>query len=82
MTGQLIKPLVVSVSKEDVPDKDIIEIDQDILDDGLRIFENNVERVAGIISGEIEPKKCGRCDYCRSQKKLDTIIRLSDLIGG
>ncbi|HEM5142983.1 TPA: PD-(D/E)XK nuclease-like domain-containing protein [Streptococcus suis] len=75
-------PFVVAVSKEDVPDKAVITIPQHFLDEGLQFFENNVERVAGIIAGKIKPKGCGNCDYCRSKRTLDRVINLDDLIAG
>lgn len=74
-------PLVIAVSKEDYPDIAAIDVPQYRLDEGLQFFENNVERVAGIIAGEIAPKGCGNCDYCRSQRKLE-VINLDDLIAG
>lgn len=82
VTGKVYKPLVIAVSKEVVPDKEIVDIGQDVLDEGLQYFETNVERVAKVISGDVEPKKCGKCDYCKSIKKLDRIVNLNDLIGG
>ena len=75
-------PLVIAVSKEDVPDKAVITLSQYRLDEGLQFFENNVERVAGIIAGEIKPKGCGNCDYCRSKRTLNCVINLDDLIAG
>lgn len=74
-------PLVIAVSKEECPDKAVIDVPQYRLDEGLQFFENNVERVAGVIAGEMTPKGCGNCDYCRSQRKLE-VINLDDLIAG
>lgn len=74
-------PMIIAVSKEDYPDKGVVDIPQHQLDEGLQFFENNVERVAGIIAGEIAPKGCGNCDYCRSQRKLE-VLNLDDLIAG
>lgn len=82
MTGRTFQPLVIAVSKEEVPDKEIIELGQAWLDEGLQLFENNVEHVHEVITGKSEAKACGRCDYCRSQKKLSEIVNLDDLIAG
>lgn len=81
MTGQAFRPLIVAVSKENVPDKDILKIDEEWLEEGLDNLKADIVEVWNIIQDKQKPKKCGRCDYCRSQKKLDVVISLNDLIG-
>lgn len=81
MTGREFRPLIVAVSKEAVPDKDILKIDEEWLEEGLAKIRENIVHIWQIIQGEVKPAKCGRCDYCRSQKKLDAVISLNDLIG-
>lgn len=81
MTGQKFRPLIVAVSKEDVPDKNILKIDEEWLQEGLEKLKSDIVEVWAVIQGKQEPKKCGRCDYCRSKKKLDAVISLNDLIG-
>lgn len=81
MTGQEFRPLIVAVSKEAVPDKDILKIDEEWLEEGLAKIRENIVHIWQVIQGEVKPAKCGRCDYCRSQKKLDAVISLNDLIG-
>lgn len=80
MTGQEFRPLIVAVSKENVPDKDILKIDEDWLVEGLGNLKADIVEVWNVIQGKQKPKKCGRCDYCRSQKKLNAVISLNDLI--
>ncbi|CRT10070.1 phage protein [Streptococcus equi subsp. equi] len=82
MTGKIFQPLVIAVSKEEIPDKEIIELGQTWLDEGLHLFENNIEHVHDLITGKNQAKKCGHCNYCRSLKKLDKIVNLDDLIAG
>ncbi|MBO0365222.1 PD-(D/E)XK nuclease-like domain-containing protein [Streptococcus vaginalis] len=81
MTGREFRPLIVAVSKENVPDKDILKIDEDWLVEGLGNLKADIVEVWNVIQGKQKPKKCGRCDYCRSQKKLNAVISLNDLIG-
>lgn len=81
MTGREFRPLIVAVSKEAVPDKDILKIDEECLEEGLAKIRENIVHIWQVIQGEVKPAKCGRCDYCRSQKKLDAVISLNDLIG-
>lgn len=80
MTDKEFRPLIVAVSKESVPDKDILKIDEDWLAEGLDNLKSDIVEVWNVIQGKQKPKKCGRCDYCRSQKKLNAVISLNDLI--
>ena len=82
MTGNDFRPYIVAVSKENVPDKDILKIDDEWLEEGLEKIKSEIVEVWDVIQGRKEPKKCGHCDYCRSQKKLNMVITLNDLIGG
>lgn len=81
MTGREFRPLIVAVSKENVPDKDILKIDEDWLVEGLGNLKADIVEVWDVIQGKQKPKSCGHCDYCRSQKKLNAVISLNDLIG-
>lgn len=80
MTGKEFRPLIVAVSKENTPDKEIIKIDEEWLEEGLQNIKDNIVETWNVIQGKQEPKKCGHCDYCRSQKKLGALISLNDLI--
>lgn len=82
MTGRDFRPLIVAVSKENVPDKEILKIDEEWLEEGLNKLRADIVEVWAVAQGQQNPKQCGRCDYCRSQKKLDTVVSLNDLIGG
>lgn len=81
MIGREFRPYIVAVSKENVPDRDILKIDEEWLEEGLNKLKSEIVGVWKVIQGEKEPEKCGRCDFCRSQKKLTGVIKLSDLIG-
>ncbi len=81
MTGREFRPLIVAVSKEAVPDKDILKIDEEWLEEDLAKIRENIVHIWQVIQGEVKPAKCGHCDFCRSQKKLDAVISLNDLIG-
>lgn len=82
MTGQDFRPYIVAVSKENVPDKDILKIDDEWLDEGLAKLKSDIVEVWAVIQGKQKPIECGHCDYCRSQKKLSAVVSLNDLIGG
>lgn len=67
------KPLpfyIVAVTKEKVPDVAVIQLPQSVLDTALGIVEAKIDRFDLIKMGEIEPKACGHCDYCKGSKIL------------
>lgn len=66
---------IVAVTKERIPDVDIIEIPQDYLDAAIDLVGAKIERFDLIKNGEVEPIRCGHCDYCRSTKKLTEVSR-------
>lgn len=67
------KPLpfyIVAVTKETVPNVDLIEIPQYMLDAALAVVESKIDRFDLVKTGEIEPKRCGTCDYCKLTKQI------------
>ena len=74
------KPFIVAVSKEKQPDKEIIELTEEWLTEGLNYITEHAPRVYQVSLGNEEPKKCGHCDYCKSQKKLHEVLTLDDLL--
>lgn len=61
---------LVAVTKEKVPDVAVIQIPQSVLDTALKIVESKIDRFDLIKSGDIEPNRCEKCDYCRKSKIL------------
>lgn len=73
-------PFVLAVTtKEDAPDKQLIEIDQDVLDKALQEVIEKAPRFDAIKKGEIAPSGCGRCPLCRSRKKLTGVFSYKKL---
>lgn len=81
MTGDEFRPIIVAVSKEEVPDKEVIRIDEEWLEEGLEEVKETIKEVWDVIQRKVEPIACGHCDYCRSRKKLNSIVTLNNLIG-
>lgn len=72
-TGKKLPFFIVAVTKERIPDVDIIEIPQHILDTAYGLVEAKIERFDLIKTGQVEPMRCGRCDYCRKTKILTDV---------
>jgi hypothetical protein len=74
-TGKRLPFYLEAVTKEkhnSVPEPDIkvIQLPQHILDTALKLVEAKIDRFDLIKQGEIEPRRCEKCDYCRSTKVL------------
>ena len=61
---------IVAATKEPVTDIDVIEIPQHVMDAALKLVESKIERFDLIKSGDVEPIRCGKCDYCKTTKVL------------
>ncbi|HEM3872961.1 TPA: PD-(D/E)XK nuclease-like domain-containing protein [Streptococcus suis] len=80
MTGRSYRPLIVAVSKENEPDKEILSLDEEMLSEGLEYVSERVGHVWDVVIGKVGPTKCGKCDYCRSKKKLNRIVSIRELL--
>lgn len=72
-------PHMVIVTKQDPPDHEVIYFDHDIILDKLSFLEHNIQRVIDVKSGQVEPTRCGKCDYCRVTKKVKKIKHYLEL---
>ena len=79
-TGKELPFYLAVVTKEDVPDIDIIHIPQWRLNSAGALIEHYVKRFDAIKKGEVEPKRCGKCDYCKSTKVLEEVTEYEDLL--
>ena len=73
ISSQRAEPLpfyIVAVTKEKTPDVAIIRIPQHVLDTALKIVESKIDRFDLVKMGEIEPMRCGHCEWCKSTKIL------------
>jgi hypothetical protein len=75
-----LETLIVAVSKEDPPDKEVIGMDTRRMEEELAEVERNMPRILEVKNGFAEPKRCGICRYCRETKKLDKVVHYMDLI--
>lgn len=69
-TGKTLPFYLACITKEAVPDIDIIEISGAVLDRALERFESSVQFYDGIKRAVFEPEGCGGCDYCKAVKIL------------
>ncbi|MED1801328.1 PD-(D/E)XK nuclease-like domain-containing protein [Brevibacillus porteri] len=72
-------PHIVVVTKQDLPDYEIIYFDYDVIEASLQIVKNKIERVKSIKSGLVPPVRCEKCEYCRGTKRINRIKHYSEL---
>jgi hypothetical protein len=71
---------IVAVSKECVPDKEVIDMrDPERYIRELDTVRACMPRILQVKAGEIEPIRCERCDYCRSTRKLKGAVHYTEL---
>ena len=61
---------IVAVTKEKTPDIAVIRLPQHVLDTALKIVESKIDRFDLVKTGEIEPVRCEKCEWCKSTKIL------------
>ena len=73
-------PFVLAITtKEDVPDKLLMEIDQEYLDEALERIKAKAPRFWDIIQGKVKPVGCGKCPACRAAKKITGVMSYNRL---
>lgn len=75
-----LEPIMAAVSKEDIPAIEVIGGFVDRIDIELKLLAERLPRVIAVKEGREEPKRCERCDYCRSTRKLTKMVHYADLI--
>ena len=58
------------LTKETPYDHDIIRISDLVLSDAMDAVHGYLPRLQAIINGEVEPDRCGKCEFCRSTKRV------------
>lgn len=78
--GERLENYIVAVSKEPIPDKAVITIDNERLVKELETVAGRIERIKSVKEGGEEPKSCGTCPYCRRTKMITSVTHYSELI--
>ncbi len=76
----MCKPYIVAVSKQDPPDKQAIDLPEYRLTNAMNQILDSQQHIQVVIKGEADPIQCGHCAYCRSTKKLESVVSADDLL--
>ena len=70
-TGKKLPFFIAAVTKEKTPDVKVIQIPQHVLDAAYHMVEAKIERFDLIKSGDVDPRRCEACDFCKKSKVLE-----------
>ena len=79
-TGKKLPCFIAAVDKKDKPAIEIISLSQGELDGTLAGLEIGIKRIKLLKSGEVQPDRCGHCDYCKDTKVIHKPISMSALL--
>lgn len=69
-TGKTLPFYIAAITKESEPDHDVLWVPDDDLDSALEVVTSLAPRFQKLKSAELQPQRCGHCDYCRFTKVL------------
>ncbi len=76
------QPYMFAVSKQTPPDKMALDFQGDAIfkmEEAIIQIKENQGNIIEVITGEEKPEYCGKCEYCRSTKKLNGFIHATDI---
>ena len=79
-TGKRLPFYIAVADKTKEPNIEIIYIDDKHLREKLLEVESNASKILRLKNGDLEPLRCGTCDYCKHTKVLTKPIHFSELI--
>lgn len=68
-----LRPYLIVVDKQSIPDHEIIDMGTNWIDEKLEEIKERLPHIVAVRNGEINPIGCGKCEYCRSKKKAKII---------
>ncbi|WP_324287553.1 PD-(D/E)XK nuclease-like domain-containing protein [Levilactobacillus brevis] len=74
------EPYIVAVTKQSPPNKAVITIPHEYMEDALQRIDEQLPHFEDVIAGVQAPVPCGSCAYCREHKQLENIISVDDLL--
>lgn len=77
--GAECTPFIIAVSKQSVPDKGVYSIPDYLMDSRMHEIKDRQPRIEAVKNGQVKPKRCEHCDYCRKTKELDVIVGIDEI---
>lgn len=70
--------IIAALTKETASERALLKIPEELMDTKLEFLKSYLPYIQQIKDGKIEPKHCGRCEYCRSKAKTVKIYNYTD----
>ena len=70
-TGEALPFFILAVTKEESPDLLLVEVPDWLIKSAGEVVHHYIRRFDAIKKHEIEPRRCGKCAYCKQTKKLN-----------
>lgn len=70
---------IAAATKEDPTDLEVIHVEQYQLDEALEYVRKRMPHILAVKRGEVKPRRCGTCPYCRATKVLTAPISSEDV---
>ncbi len=79
-TGEKHPCYILAASKEKTPDIGLFEVPQALMDANMEILLEALPRIDEVKNGgaDVEPERCGECEWCRQSKVLTCATWLED----
>lgn len=61
---------ILAATKEKTPNLGLFQIPQNLMDAALEVTFEQMDHIAAVKNGEVEPERCESCDYCKETKIL------------
>lgn len=78
MTGKVLPFLLVAATKEKATDIGAFYIPPAELDAALSVVESEAPHYEQVKRGEVEPTRCGHCEWCKATKQLTSIKNITE----
>ena len=78
--GNKLPFYICAVTKETVPDFEVIQIPQTWIDSAMAVIRNEIGIIDAYKRGELEAPRCEKCAYCRQTKKLSRVRSADEFI--
>ena len=80
-TGDALPFYITAVTKEKTPDIAVLSFQDQELDVLLEEISYWAEKYQQIKTGEVEPERCGQCDYCKLTRVLAGPVEYHEFLG-
>ena len=71
-TGERLPFIIAAATKQKYSQRALLQIPQQVMDEKLEFLKQYLPHLQEVKQGKVKPTSCGKCNYCISQKKLES----------